>query len=51
MKLNKIIQDKLNEQINFELYSSNIYLAMGAYLDKQGFSGMSNWMKIQAKEE
>jgi len=51
MKLNKTIQNKLNEQINFELYSSNIYLAMGSYLDKQGFSGMSNWMKVQAKEE
>ena len=51
MKLKKIIQDKLNAQINFEMYSSNIYLAMGAYLDKNSLSGMSNWMKVQAKEE
>ncbi len=51
MKLDKKIQDKLNDQINFELYSANIYLSMGAYLDKLSLSGMANWMKVQAKEE
>lgn len=51
MKFKKVIQDKLNSQINFEMYSANLYLSMAAYLDKKSLSGMSNWMKVQAKEE
>ncbi len=49
--LNKKLEEALNEQINAELYSSYLYLSMCAYLQAEGFSGMANWMKIQAQEE
>jgi len=45
------IKEILNKQINEELYSSFLYLAMAAFLEKRGFKGAANWMNIQAKEE
>ena len=33
MLTNKML-DKLNEQINVEFYSSNLYLAMSAYFEQ-----------------
>lgn len=45
------MQSALNEQMNRELASSYLYLAMSAYLDSQSFSGAAHWMKEQAKEE
>ncbi len=41
----------LNDQMNFEMYSANIYLAMAAYFDSLGLSGFSHWMQIQYQEE
>lgn len=49
--LNSKIQDAFNAQINAELYSSYLYLAMAAYFDSVGLSGFSNWMKVQVQEE
>jgi ferritin len=45
------IQVALNQQINAEFYSAYLYLAMGAWLDGENFSGMGRWMKVQAQEE
>ncbi len=45
------IKDILNKQINEEFYSSYLYLALAAFLEKQGLKGAANWMNIQAKEE
>lgn len=45
------LQQAINEQITAELWSSNLYLAMSFYLDKEGFSGMASWMKKQSDEE
>jgi ferritin len=42
---------KLNEQINAELYSAYLYVAMAAYFESLTFKGFSRWMRIQAKEE
>jgi len=42
---------ELNQQINEELYSSYIYLAMAADLENKGFKGMATWMRVQAREE
>lgn len=42
---------ELNKQINFELYSAHIYLAMAAYCAAEDFNGFSNWFKVQAEEE
>ncbi|MGH4122775.1 MAG: ferritin [Clostridium sp.] len=43
--------NELNKQINFELYSAHIYLAMAAYCASEDFDGFSNWFKVQAEEE
>lgn len=41
----------LNEQCNAELYSSYLYLSMGAYFESQKLKGFANWMRVQAQEE
>lgn len=45
------IEDALNEQLNKEMYSSYLYLAMAGFFETQAYMGMANWMKLQAKEE
>ncbi|MFW9985645.1 MAG: ferritin [Candidatus Odinarchaeota archaeon] len=51
MEISKELQDAINDQINFELYSGYIYLSMAAYFESINLSGMAHWMKIQAGEE
>lgn len=41
----------LNEQMNYEFYSAQIYLSMGAYCNDQGFDGYANFFEVQAEEE
>lgn len=41
----------INAQINEEFYSAYLYLAFSAKLEKMGFKGAANWMKVQAQEE
>lgn len=41
----------LSEQVNAEYYSAYLYLTMSAYVDREGFKGMANWLFVQAKEE
>lgn len=45
------LQDAINDQIAAEMWSSNLYLAMSFYFEKEGFSGFANWMKKQSQEE
>lgn len=45
------MQDALNKQLNAELYSAYLYLAMSAYFEDSDLPGFANWMKIQAQEE
>jgi ferritin len=49
--ISKKIQKAFNDQINAELYSAYIYLAMSAYFEDQNFPGFAQWMKAQAGEE
>lgn len=49
--LNSNMERALNAQVNAELYSSYLYLAMSAYFEDSDLSGFANWMKIQAQEE
>lgn len=49
--MDKAIQTALNEQINAELHSAYIYLAMSAHFAERDFDGFSTWMRLQAKEE
>ena len=41
----------INEQINEELFSSYLYLAMAAQCEDLALGGFANWMKVQAQEE
>lgn len=45
------LQDALNGQIVAEMWSSNLYLAMSFYFDREGYTGFASWMKAQSKEE
>ena len=49
--LKKKIEDICNRQIEREGYSSNLYLAMAAWAETNGFSGVSGWLYSQADEE
>lgn len=41
----------LNEQMNAEFYSSNVYLQMAAWADYHGFPGAAAFLKRHAAEE
>ena len=45
------IEKALNEQLNWELYSSYLYLAMAAHFHSEGLTGFAKWMRVQALEE
>ena len=47
----KKVQDAINQQINAELYSSYLYLSMGAHFETVNLPGFANWMKLQSQEE
>jgi ferritin len=49
--LDKEIEDALNGQINAEMYSAYLYLAMSAYFQSISLTGFSSWMRVQAQEE
>ena len=45
------MQTALNKQLNAELYSSYLYLAMSAHFNSTNLDGFANWMHHQAREE
>jgi len=45
------IEKAINDQINAELYSFYLYLAMSAHFEESGFPGFGKWMRAQAQEE
>jgi ferritin len=45
------MEKALNEQINEEMYSAYLYLAMSAWFESQNLPGFASWMKVQAREE
>ena len=49
--LSQAITDKLNEQINLEFYSSNVYLQMSAWCEQQGYEGAAAFLLRHADEE
>ena len=48
---NQKVLDALNIQLNEELNSSYIYMAMAADFESKKWQGFSTWMKKQAEEE
>ncbi|MDD5698651.1 MAG: ferritin [Victivallaceae bacterium] len=49
--MNRELVKNLNGQMNFELYSSYLYLSMASHFKAQNLNGFAHWMDIQAKEE
>jgi len=49
--LSEKMQNALNDQLNAELYSAYLYLAMAAHFESVNLPGFANWMKIQTREE
>ena len=45
------LQNAINDQIIAEMWSANLYLSMSFYLEKEGYDGLSHWMKKQSQEE
>ena len=49
--LDQRMQDAINSQINWELYSGYLYLSMASKFADLGMSGGQNWMTVQYQEE
>jgi len=45
------MEKALNDQINAEMFSAYLYLAMVAYFQDKNLSGFANWMTVQNQEE
>ena len=45
------LEKAFNDQITAELWSSNLYLQMAFYLQKEGWDGFAHWMLKQSDEE
>jgi ferritin len=49
--LSKKMTDAVNDQINAELYSAYLYLAISAWCSTAGYKGAAHWFFVQAQEE
>lgn len=49
--LKEPVAQKLNEQINAELYSAYLYYGMANYFEQTSLPGAAHWMRMQALEE
>src|SRR5690242_9260042 len=49
--LSKAMVDSLNEQIQLESYSSNLYLQMSAWAEIKGLEGCAAFLRAQAQDE
>ena len=49
--INEKLQNAFNDQINKELFSEYLYLAMKTYFLEQNLMGFVNWFDVQVQEE
>nr|WP_304441882.1 MULTISPECIES: ferritin [unclassified Cohnella] len=49
--MNETLSKALNDQLNYELYSSHVYLAIAAYCSGESLDGFANFFTVQAEEE
>lgn len=45
------LQKAINNQIQAEMHSANLYLSMSGYCMSQNLKGFSNWLRVQYQEE
>jgi ferritin len=41
----------VSDQMNAEFYSAYLYLYLASVADDMGYTGIENWLRVQAKEE
>jgi ferritin len=51
MQISKKMQEAFDEQINWEMWSANLYLQMAFWFRKEGWKGFAHWMYKQSAEE
>jgi len=51
MQLSKPVQDAMNAQIQKELASAYLYLAMASWFSEANLNGFAHWMRVQGREE
>ncbi|QOR34365.1 ferritin [Clostridium sp. 'deep sea'] len=49
--LSKKLAQAINDQMNFELYSGHVYVAMSAWCAANDLPGFANWFVVQEQEE
>lgn len=49
--INKTVQDALNSQIQKEMNSAYLYLAMSADCEVKNLKGFASWLRVQYQEE
>ena len=49
--MKKKVYKAFNEQVQAELYSAYMYLAMSLDMEAKNFKGMAHWLKAQYEEE
>ena len=49
--MSEAIEKAINNQINEELFSAYLYLAIAADAGAKGYPGLQSWMTMQAQEE
>ncbi|MCX8014205.1 MAG: ferritin [Rectinema sp.] len=49
--ISKKMTDRINLQINREMFSAYLYLAMAAKMAEKGYAGIAKWLTVQYHEE
>jgi ferritin len=49
--ISKKMSDALNNHMNLELFSANMYLVMSSCANEMGLKGAANWFFVQYREE
>ena len=49
--ISKRLHDAINAQVNAELWSAYLYLAMSLDAESKGYKGVANWFYVQFQEE
>ena len=49
--ISKKMADRINLQINREMYSALLYLGMAATMKEKGYTGIGKWLTVQYHEE
>ncbi len=49
--ISKKVADRINLQINREMFSAYLYMAMSAKMTEDGYNGVASWLMVQFHEE